>query len=221
MAEGNNNHIENYEGRKKVYERVQRMIEGARSTLSIMTTENGIVRMHKIRERTYREAIERGVNLRIALPINRENLYFVQEFVNMGAKIRHLPDAARNRFVNVDGRQVIAHLTSQDDRELEAENDYGMWTDIPEFVELTTKFFDNLWEKLTTYRERRIHLKFGIGGSILLVILYVVFIFAFVQWMLSKNMSEHLVAILCGIVSSGFWVLGHKLLKMFYRRAQK
>lgn len=217
MVEGHNNHIESYSGRKQVYERVQKAIEEAGSTLRIMTTENGIVRMHKVRERTYREAIERGVSLRIALPITRENLYFVREFIKMGAEVRHLPDAARNRFVNADGAQVMCHLTSQDDRETEAEDDYGVWTDMREIVELTAKFFDNLWNKLATYQERRMALWFGAWGRLLAIFLYVGFIFGCLQWMLAANMSKEVVAILCGIASTLFWVLGYRVLKFVFR----
>lgn len=94
--------VESYEGRKDVYERVQKMIETACSSIKIMTTENGIVRMYKIREKIYREAIStRKIKVKIALPITRSNLWFVEQFVQMGAEVRHLPEAARNRFVNV------------------------------------------------------------------------------------------------------------------------
>lgn len=217
MVKENITHMESYSGRRQVYSRIQKMIEEARSVLRIMTTENGIVRMYKVREQTYREAIQRGVMLKIALPITKNNLWFVERFVQMGAEIRHLPDAARNRLVNVDGCEVMAHLTSKDDRELEAEDDYGVWIDMREVVELTAKFFDDLWEKLSTYRERRSLLKFKVWVRLLLVILYFGFVACSVRLILVVEISERAAALLCGIAATIIYVLGEKAVRSLYK----
>lgn len=170
--------FESYKGREDVYKRVQKMIEQAGSHIRIMTTENGIVRMYKVREKTYEETInERDVSVSIALPITKDNLWFVERFIKMGAEIKHLPESARNRFVNIDRKEVIAHFTSQDNREIKAENDYGVWTNAPEFVELTQKFFDTLWRRLETYQERRRDLKFGVWKRPAALLRFLIFIF--------------------------------------------
>lgn len=220
MSKTRNDHIRSYAGRKSVYGRVQKMIDQAGGELRIMTTENGIVRMYKIRERTYRQAIERGVILRIALPISKANLYYVDEFVRMGAQIRHLPESARNRFVHVDGGQIMAHLTSQDDTELQADDDYGVWTDMPEFVELTGKFFDNLWEKLSTHHERRLQIKFGLRLRLLVVALYFVIIAGVIRLMLAMSMSDYLTAVLCGLAAIVLYALGANGLRFLVGRSK-
>jgi translation initiation factor IF-1 len=121
-----NAHFKSFSGRTEVYDCVQELLDNAKSEVRIMTTENGIVRMYKVREKTYKDLIGRGVDLQIALPITKDNLLFVSHFIEMGAVIKHLPEVARNRFIITDKHQVLAHLTETDDRELQAEQDYGV-----------------------------------------------------------------------------------------------
>lgn len=82
----------------------------------------------------------------------------------------------------------MAHFTSQDDRELEAPEDYGVWTNIREIVELTTRFFDSLWEKLEISQQRRNELKFGMWLRFVRLVVFLIFVFVTILFVTHFNL---------------------------------
>ena len=157
-----------FEGREAIYKHIQKMIECADygSKIRIITTEKGIVRMYKFRGKTYRKVIEENrVDLRIALPITKDNINCVQYFVEIGAQLRHLPEAAMYRFVNINATELISHFTSQDDTELDVKDDYGTWTINTESAKMAAIFFDSLWDKIETFYVRKRDLEFNIRDN--------------------------------------------------------
>src|SRR3990170_5501647 len=95
-------------GRQNLYNHLDMMLRDAEKSVTIMTTAEGLNRKMEALMPSLEKCKKRGVNVRIAAPINNNNIKVAREFKKV-AEIRNL-EGIKARFVIIDGNQIMFML---------------------------------------------------------------------------------------------------------------
>ncbi len=131
-------------GRNALYNHIELMIKNAKTSVSIMTTAQGLARKAETLALIFKKAKEKGVKIRITAPITPENKPAVQLLKGL-AEVRHI-NGLRSRFCVVDEKELIFALL--DDQEVHANYDSGVWVNTEFFAQAVQQFFDKEWKNL-------------------------------------------------------------------------
>ena len=131
-------------GRKNVYDHLKSMFTNADSTVSIMTTEKGILRKLDVLKNVVKKAKARGVKIRIVAPV--KELSFLPKDVKDSVDVRIADDLTKARFILVDGKELLFMLS--DDQEVHEAYDMGIWVKTPFFTEALDQMFELNWKGL-------------------------------------------------------------------------
>lgn len=129
-------------GRSNSYDQIDTLIKSAEEEVTMVTTEDGIIRKADIHLRSLKKAHERGVKIRIACPVTDKNRKAVAELGNI-ATIRDLR-GIKARFVIADGKEILFML--MDDAEVHPTYDVGVWINTPFFAQALANLFDLAWK---------------------------------------------------------------------------
>jgi sugar-specific transcriptional regulator TrmB len=129
-------------GRENLLHHIASMLKHAEKSITILTTEQGFIRKAEHLRPLLEKARSRGVTVRIAAPITRQNSPAAKALAN-AASVRHVNEAPA-RFVVVDGKQVA--LMPLDDKELHPTTDFGVWLAVEPFAKSFDKLFSTLWD---------------------------------------------------------------------------
>ncbi|MFH1506600.1 MAG: helix-turn-helix domain-containing protein, partial [archaeon] len=91
-------------GRHNLYNHLELTIKNAEKTVTIMTTAQGLMRKIEGLKPVFEEVKKRGVKIRIAAPITKENEKAVKDLKGL-AEVRHT--TSKGRFVIVDGKELV------------------------------------------------------------------------------------------------------------------
>jgi len=128
-------------GRHNLYNHLEMSIKGAEKSVTIMTTEQGLIRKVDALKPVFEKLKKRGVKIRIAAPITKENMAAVKDLKDV-AEIRHTDDNAR--FTIVDGKDITFMVMN--DKEVHPTYDVGIWVNTPFFASALEKMFDSVWK---------------------------------------------------------------------------
>jgi len=133
-------------GRHMIHQQMDTMFKNAKKKISIATTARGLADIHAKHADVLKKAASRGVKIRIAAPINKENSRIVAELKSF-ADIRKVDKGLKGRFCIVDDSHVVLGLT--DDKSVHPSQDVALWTQ-SEHVAANTigPMFENLWKGL-------------------------------------------------------------------------
>ncbi|MFH0831469.1 MAG: helix-turn-helix domain-containing protein [archaeon] len=131
-------------GRNNLYNHMDMMIRGAEKTITLVTTAEGLNRKMESLIQSLEKAKKRGVVIRIAAPITKNNIAVAKEFAKV-AEIRSLSDL-KARFCLVDSEEILFMLL--DDEKVHASYDIGVWINTEFFASALEQLFDVLWSKL-------------------------------------------------------------------------
>ena len=123
-------------GRQNLYNHLDMMIRDAEESIVIVTTEEGLSRKMEALLPSLEKCKKRGVSIKIAAPINKNNIQVARDFRKVG-EVRDL-DKMKARFVIIDGNQVMFMLL--DDEKFHPNYDVGVW--------ISTEFFAKALEQL-------------------------------------------------------------------------
>jgi sugar-specific transcriptional regulator TrmB len=129
-------------GRQNVYNQLDMMIRGAESTVTIVTTEEGLNRKLEALMPSLTKCKRRKVDVRIAAPINKNNLKVAKELGKV-ANIKNLT-GIRARFAIVDSNQVMFMLL--DDEKFHPNYDVGVWINTDFFAKALEQMFELAWK---------------------------------------------------------------------------
>ncbi|MBU1030498.1 MAG: helix-turn-helix domain-containing protein [Nanoarchaeota archaeon] len=127
-------------GRDNLYSHLDLMIKTAEETITIVTTENGLIRKADVFKRSFKKAKERGVTIRIAAPITQNTKEIMKELSEF-AEIRNTKMKAR--FVVVDGKEITFMLLNDD--AVHPSYDIGVWINTPFFASTVEELFELAW----------------------------------------------------------------------------
>jgi sugar-specific transcriptional regulator TrmB len=128
-------------GRHNLYNHLELAIRNAEKTVTIMTTPQGLLRKIEGLKPTFEKLKKRGVKIRIAAPITKEQRAAVKEIEDL-AEVR-VADA-KARFCVVDGKELIFMV--MDDQDVHPTYDVGIWVNTPFFAGALENLFESAWK---------------------------------------------------------------------------
>ncbi len=131
-------------GRHNLYAHLETMIKGASKSVVMMTTSTGILRKIDALRPELEKLGKKGVKIRIAAPITKENASVVKD-ISKFAEVRHL-NKLNARFCVIDGKEILFMVL--DDKEVHPSYDIGIWVNTPFFAGTLNHMFDQAWSNL-------------------------------------------------------------------------
>ena len=118
-------------------------IKNAESTVTIMTTNEGLLRKIEGFKPVFEQLKKRGVKIRIAAPLNKDSIPAIKDLGNC-AELRHTDSKAR--FILVDRKEILFMVT--DDKEVHPTYDVGIWVNTPFFANALEELFELAWKEM-------------------------------------------------------------------------
>jgi len=132
-------------GRQNIYNHLDMMIREAEKSITIVTTADGLNRKLEALLPSLKTAKRRKIDIRIAAPIDKNNIKIAKEFEKV-AKVKHMDDI-RARFAIVDGKQLMFMLL--DDKEIHPSYDTAVWLNSEFFASTMESLFGIAWKDLS------------------------------------------------------------------------
>ena len=134
-------------GRHNLYSHMELMIKNAEKSVTIMTTNKGVIRKIDSLKGTLEKLAKKNVKIRIGAPLHdSESLKAVKKVMKI-ADVRHVEDI-NARFCIVDGKEILFMVA--DDEEVHPSYDVGIWVNTPFFANAMNKMVRNNWKDLQT-----------------------------------------------------------------------
>ena len=131
-------------GRQNLYNHLDMMIRDAEKTVTIVTTAEGLNRKLEALMPVLEKSKKRGVKIRIAAPINNNNIKYARELKKV-AEVRAM-DKIRARFTVVDSNQIMFMLL--DDEKFHPNYDIGVWINTEFFAQALEQMFELAWNDM-------------------------------------------------------------------------
>ncbi len=131
-------------GRENLYNQIDMMIRAAEKSITIVTTHEGLSRKMEALITSLDKAKKRGVKIRIAAPIDSNNLNVARDFKRVG-EVKDL-DKMKARFIIIDSNQVMFMLL--DDEKFHPSYDIGVWINTEFFAQALEQFFELAWKDM-------------------------------------------------------------------------
>ncbi|HLD40420.1 MAG TPA: TrmB family transcriptional regulator sugar-binding domain-containing protein, partial [Candidatus Nanoarchaeia archaeon] len=128
-------------GRNNLYNHLDLLIKDASKTINIMTTEKGFLRKVEGLRASLEKAKKKGVKIRIAAPITKENKTTADSLKGL-AEVKH-NQKVNSRFVTVDSKELVFMML--DDKDVHPSYDIGVWVKTPYFASAMDNMFDTMW----------------------------------------------------------------------------
>ncbi|MFH1801383.1 MAG: helix-turn-helix domain-containing protein [archaeon] len=131
-------------GRQNLYNQLDMMVRSAEKTITIITTAEGLNRKLEALMPSLEKCKKRGIKIRIAAPIDNNNLKVAKDFKKV-ADVRKL-DKMRARFVIIDSNQLMFMLL--DDEKFHPNYDIGVWINTEFFAVALEQLVDLAWKDM-------------------------------------------------------------------------
>ncbi len=131
-------------GRQNLYNHLDMMIRDAEKTITIVTTAEGLNRKLEALMPVLEKSKKRGVKIRIAAPINSNNIKYAKELKKV-AEVKEMQNI-RARFTIVDGNQIMFMLL--DDEKFHPNYDIGVWINTEFFAQALEQMFELAWKEM-------------------------------------------------------------------------
>src|SRR3989344_1001730 len=131
-----------FRGRYKVHEHLLTLIKGAKKSITLMVSKDGLDRKYDLLINHLRKAAKNGVNIKISIPAgaNKDKVSDLSKFV----QVKQDKDIS-TRFCIVDNKELLLFLT--DDEKVHKSYDCAVWIDAPYFVEYFSALFESAWKE--------------------------------------------------------------------------
>lgn len=136
-------------GRHNLYNHIELTIRGAEKSVTIVTSSDGLIREVDFLKPTFEKLHKRGVQIRIAAPINKNCKKAVEQVKDI-AEVRDLKHF-KARFIVIDGKELIFML--MDDEKVHPSYDVGVWLNSEFFANALEALFDRVWKELPKAEE--------------------------------------------------------------------
>tara|TARA_Y100000310_G_scaffold171786_1_gene171951 strand:+ start:8656 stop:9462 length:807 start_codon:yes stop_codon:yes gene_type:complete len=135
-------------GRQNVYNHLDMLVREAQSSIILVTTAEGLSRKLEVLLPSLEKAKKRGVKIRIAAPINSENIKIARDFSKV-AEIKDIKEL-KARFMIIDKEQIMFMLL--DDKEVHPTYDIGVWINTKFFAEALGQLFEISWRNFKSIK---------------------------------------------------------------------
>jgi len=131
-------------GRHNIHLHLDSVLKGAKKSVCLVTTANGLVRKMEALKPTLEALAKKNVKIRIATPINKTSASVVKSLLNF-AEVRHSKKLDA-RFCIVDGKELVFMLMNDDD--VHQSYDIGIWINTPFFSSALNNMFELAWKDM-------------------------------------------------------------------------
>ena len=131
-------------GRQNLYNHLDMMIGSAEKTVTLVTTAEGLNRKIEVLMPTMKKVKKRGVKIRIAAPINSNNINVARDLKKV-AEIKNM-EKMKARFVIIDSNQIMFMLL--DDEKFHSNYDTGVWISTEFFASALEQMFELAWKEM-------------------------------------------------------------------------
>lgn len=131
-------------GRQNIYNQLDMMVRNAERSVTIVTTKEGLNRKMEALLPSFEKAKKRGVRIRIAAPIDNNNLKVARELRKV-AEVKGM-EKMRARFTIIDSNQVMFMLL--DDEKFHPNYDTGVWINTEFFAQALEQLFELAWKDM-------------------------------------------------------------------------
>ncbi len=131
-------------GRQNVYNHLDMMVRDAEKTITIVTTAEGLNRKIEVLMPSLEKCKKRGIIVRIAAPIDKNNLAVAKELSRV-AEVRDMKDI-KARFTIIDSNQIMFMLL--DDEKFHPNYDIGVWINTQFFASALEQMFELAWKEM-------------------------------------------------------------------------
>lgn len=129
-------------GRQNIYNHLDMLVREAQTTITLLTTADGLNRKLEVLMPSLEKAKKRGVKIRIAAPINSHNKKIAKDFSKV-AEIKNVEDL-KARFMIVDSEQLMFMLLN--DESVHPTYDIGVWINTEFFAQALEQLFEIAWK---------------------------------------------------------------------------
>ncbi len=137
-------------GRHNLHDHLDLMVRDAEESIEILTTGAEFKRLVEYHLPSLKGAKEKGVNIRIAAPIDKQNAEAAEAAKGV-AEVRHI-DHIDARFYVIDNDEVMFMILPES--EVHPTYDTGIWVHSPFFAEALSSLFEQAWNQLETVEKR-------------------------------------------------------------------
>jgi len=131
-------------GRQNLYNHLDMMVREAEKTITIVTTSEGLNRKLEALMLSLEKCKKRGVKIKIAAPINSNNLKVAKELKKV-AEVRNMQKMTA-RFMIIDSSQLMFMLL--DDEKFHPNYDVGVWINTEFFASALEQLFELAWKEM-------------------------------------------------------------------------
>jgi len=131
-------------GRQNLYNHLDMMISSAEKTITIVTTSEGINRKFESLMSSLEKCKKRGVKIRIAAPINNNNIKVAKDLKKV-AEVKNA-EGIKARFAIIDSNQIMFMLL--DDEKFHSNYDVGIWISTEFFASALEQMFELAWKEM-------------------------------------------------------------------------
>jgi len=135
-------------GRQNLYNHLDMMMRDAEKTITIVTTAEGLNRKLEALMPVLEKSKKRKVQIRIAAPINSNNIKVARELKKV-AEVKNMQDI-KARFVIIDSNQIMFMLL--DDEKFHPNYDIGIWINTEFFALALEQMFELAWKEMKQVR---------------------------------------------------------------------
>ena len=128
-------------GRNNLYNHLDLLIKESKSNVNIMTTDKGFIRKAEGLRSSIEKANKRGVTVRIAAPLGKENKKVADSLKGI-AEVKH-NNKVDSRFITVDDEHMV--FMTLHDEDVHPSYDLGVWVKTPYFTKAMNHMFDSVW----------------------------------------------------------------------------
>ena len=135
-------------GRQNLYNHLDMMIRDAEKTVTMVTTSEGLNRKLEALMPSFEKMKKRGVKIRIAAPIDKNNLNVARELKKV-AEVRNL-EGIKARFTIIDSNQLMFMLLY--DEKFHPNYDVGVWINTEFFSRALEQMFELAWKGMKSVK---------------------------------------------------------------------
>ena len=129
-------------GRQNIYNHLDMLIREAQSTITLITTADGLNRKIEVLLPSLEKAKKRGVKIRIAAPITPANKKVAKDLSKV-AEVRNV-EGLKARFMIIDSEQLMFMLLN--DEQVHPTYDVGVWINTEFFAQALEQLFEIAWK---------------------------------------------------------------------------
>ncbi|MEA3414394.1 MAG: helix-turn-helix domain-containing protein [Nanoarchaeota archaeon] len=135
-------------GRQNLYNHLDMMVRDAEKTVTIITTSEGLNRKIEALMPSLEKIKRRGVKVRIAAPIDKNNITVARELKKV-AEVKNMSNI-KARFIIIDSNQLMFMLL--DDDKFHPNYDVGVWINTEFFSQALEQMFELAWKEMKAVR---------------------------------------------------------------------